>query len=1093
MSIPPRAPARVLHSTDELCEAVGIPFSEEQLQAITAPLRPAVIIAGAGSGKTTVMAARVVWLVGTGQVQPQEVLGLTFTRKAANELAQRVRQSLLQAGVVDPESPEDEGEEVIMTYDSFAARLVNEHGLRIGVEREATMLTGASRHRIAARVVARAEGPFAELSRLRPASVTQKVLQLDQELSSHLVSPDQVREHAREYLEHLAQAPITRTGAPYADVVKAAATARERLEVLGLVEDYRALKHELGLVEFADQMAVAARLASRVPAVSLALRQQFRVVLLDEYQDTSSAQAVLLQDLFSGPRPDLGLGHAVTAVGDPFQAIYGWRGAAASNILQFREHFPATDGPADAYALTVNRRSGQSILDAANTVVAPLAEDPLMQQSGQAAVQLRAPEGRGPGQVAAAAFETWPEEVDWLAQQVVDEGHARTDAAGQPQWSSIAVLVRRNADIGPIFTALVDRDVPVEIVGLGGLLTLPEVADVVATLTVLHDLTANPEAVRLLTGPRWRIGPRDLAVLGRRATELAREAGAGHRGSGGEDLQADLAAAVADLDPTERVCLLDAVADPGQAPLSPQARQRLAAFDAELAELRRHAAEPVTELVRRVVRVLGLDVELEATRELAAAGRRSQLATFLEAVAGYTSVDADASLGGLLAWFAAELEHGTGLDQATASEQNSVKLLTVHRSKGLEWEVVHLPGLVEGVFPSVTVGDNWVKNSAVIPAELRGDADGIPQLADASNAAFKDFEVELKQAQVRSEDRLAYVAMTRARERLVASTHQWRPGTSRSRKASRYLGPVMDQAEAQGQVLAEAPPLAETNPMAERETSAAWPVDTDPEARERRLTAAELVEAARGRLQRGTPLPAPALSLDEQDEVDGWDAEIDHLLAEARRADEPVVEVPMPSSLSASALMAATRDPEGFATALVRPMPRPVSSAATLGTRFHDWVERRFGMATLVDPEDWPALEVAESDLALHRLIRAFEQGPYARRQPIAVEVPFVLALGESLLRGRIDAVYASTEEGHDFQVVDWKTANRPSDPTQLAIYRLAWAQAQGVALERVDAVFYHVLSGEVERPAVLADEQALRLLAEAELRQDEGQEPGGL
>lgn len=1082
MSIPPRAPARVLRSTEDLCEGVGIPFSEEQLEAITAPLRPAVIIAGAGSGKTTVMAARVVWLVGTGQVQPQEVLGLTFTRKAANELAQRVRQSLLAAGVVDPEAPEDEGEEVVMTYDSFAARLVSEHGLRIGVEREATMLTGASRHRIAGRVVARAEGPFAELSRLRPASVTQKVLQLDQELSSHLVTPEQVREHAREYLDHLAQAPTTRTGAPYADVLKAAATARERLEVLGLVEDYRALKADLGLVEFADQMAVAARLASRVPAVSLALRQQFRVVLLDEYQDTSSAQAQLLQDLFSGPRPALGLGHAVTAVGDPFQAIYGWRGAAASNILQFRDDFPAEDGPADAYALTVNRRSGQSILDAANTVVAPLAEDPLMQQAGQAAVQLRAPAGRGPGQVAAACFETWPEEVDWLAQQVVDEGHARTDPAGQPQWSSIAVLVRRNADIGPIFTALVDRDVPVEIVGLGGLLTLPEVADVVATLTVLHDLTANPEAVRLLSGPRWRIGPRDLAVLGRRATELARQATGGRPGG---DLQADLAAAVADLDPTERVCLLDAVADPGQAPLSAQARERLVAFDAELAGLRRHAGEPVTELVRRVVRVLGLDVELEATRELSAAGRRSQLAIFLEAVAGYTAVDADATLGGLLAWFAAELEHGSGLDQATASEQNSVKLLTVHRSKGLEWEVVHLPGLVEGVFPSVTVGDNWVKNSAVIPAELRGDAEGIPQLADASNAAFKDFEAELKQAQVRSEDRLAYVAMTRARERLVASSHQWRPGTTRPRKASRYLGPVLEQAELQDRVLAQAPPLAEANPTAEEQTAAAWPVATDPDARERRLTAAELVEAARGRLRRGEAPPVLALGLDEQAEVDGWDAEIDHLLAEARRADEPVVEVAMPSSLSASALMAATRDPDHFATALVRPMPRPVSAAATLGTRFHDWVERRFGAATLVDPEDWPAQEVAESDLALHRLIRAFENGPYARRHPIAVEVPFVLALGESLLRGRIDAVYAGTDERHDFQVVDWKTANRPSDPTQLAIYRLAWSQARGVPPERVDAVFYHVLSGEVERPAVLADEQALRLLAEADL-------PGG-
>ena len=136
-------------------------------------------------------------------------------------------------------------------------------------------------------------------------------------------------------------------------------------------------------------------------------------------------------------------------------------------------------------------------------------------------------------------------------------------------------------------------------------------------------------------------------------------------------------------------------------------------------------------------------------------------------------------------------------------------------------------------------------------------------------------------------------------------------------------------------------------------------------------------------------------------------------------------------------------------------------------------------MASLLDPDDWPSTEMTESDLALQRLIRAFEQGPYAERQPLAVEVPFVLLLEQTLLRGRIDAVYVGSD-GHDFQVVDWKTANQPSDPTQLAIYRLAWAQAQGVDPARVDAVFYHVLSGEVERPKPLADAAELAAMARA-------------
>lgn len=1079
MSTTPTRPQRTFTTTDELCEALEIPFSDEQLRTITAPLAPAVIIAGAGSGKTTVMAARVVWLVGTGQVAPQEVLGLTFTRKAAAELAHRVHTALHKAGVVESEGEDAEGEEVIMTYDSFAARLVSEHGLRIGVETDPMMLTGASRYRLAARVVANAEGPFQFISRVRPASVTDRLLKLDAEMSSHLANARDVEAHAREFLTHLEQAPRNNRGAVYAAVEEAKLRAQERVELLQLVADYQKLKRDLGLVEFADQMAVAAELVRRVPAVSAALRDRFKVVLLDEYQDTSSAQAQLLRGLFSGDRPANGRGHAVTAVGDPFQAIYGWRGAAASNILQFASEFPAADGsPADAYTLSVNRRSGQKILDVANQVAAVLRDDPLLVRDGHESIELVAPPDKPGGTVRVASFETWLQEVEWLADQIVADSRAVL-VGTQPDWSRIAVLVRRNMDIGAIFSALTARDVPVEIVGLGGLLDLPEVADVLSTLTLLDDVTANPEVARLLTGSRWRIGERDLAVLGRRAAELARENQPQRPLA--PDLSDDLAAAVAEVDPSEVVCLLDAVDNPGEAPLSDQARERLAAFSAELAELRSHADEPVTELVRRITATLGLDVELDATTELARSNRHSQLARFTDAVAEYVDVDGDASLSGLLAWLKAERDHGVGLERATPSDRNSVKLLTVHRSKGLEWDVVYLPALVDGVFPSDRVSDNWVKNAAVLPAELRGDADSVPQLTDASNAAFGQFADELKEAQRRSEDRLAYVAITRARHQLTATAHTWRPGNTKPRKPASYFNQVAQEAERQQQVLAVAPPVADENPCASPDAQVEWPVPADSDAQGRRLLAAELVEQARERFRatRRYEGATDELTLDHEATVARWDAEIDQLLAEALRGDTAEVAVPMPSALSASALMVARRDPSGYAASLVRPMPRPVSPAATLGTRFHDWVEKRFGMATLVDPDDWPATEVTESDLALHRLIRAFETGPYADRQPLAVEVPFVLAVGDSQVRGRVDAIYETDPAtGYRYQVVDWKTANHASDPLQLAIYRIAWAQARGVDPSEVDAVFYHVLSGEVERPTHLADEAELRDLA---------------
>ena len=335
-----------LRSPGDLVEALGIAFSDQQLDAITAPLEPGVIIAGAGSGKTTVMAARVVWLVGTGAVRPEEVLGLTFTRKAAAELSQRIRQALLRAGVVAGSGVDESGEQLIMTYDAFAGRLVAEHGIRLGFEVDPTMITGATRYRLAARVVKAAAGPFEFISRLRPATVTERVLKLDGDLQQHLVDPAELDQHARELLVALESAPLNNRGRTYADVKRAIVVAQERLELASLVVDYQALKARLGLVEFADQMAIAARLAAEVPQVSTALRAAFRVVLLDEYQDTSAAQATMLRGLFSGRTPSEGLGHPVTAVGDPFQAIYGWRGAAASNILTFADGFRRRDGRA---------------------------------------------------------------------------------------------------------------------------------------------------------------------------------------------------------------------------------------------------------------------------------------------------------------------------------------------------------------------------------------------------------------------------------------------------------------------------------------------------------------------------------------------------------------------------------------------------------------------------------------------------------------------------------------------------------------------------------------------------------------------------
>lgn len=1050
MTIPLSGP-RLFSKPDQITEALQIPFSAEQLEAITAPLEPTVVIAGAGSGKTTVMAARVVWLVGTGQVRPEEVLGLTFTRKAAAELASRVSAALERAGVLT--GSEAEGAELIMTYDSFAARLVAEFGLRIGIDRDPVMLTGASRFRLATRAVADAPGPFQHISRLSHHNIPERVLALDAEMQSHLVEPAAVLAECSQSEERFHAAPLYR-GKTMRDVAKALDATAERRELLDLVARYQELKQRLGVVEFADQLREAVQLVSRAPEVGDQLRQRFRVVLLDEYQDTSAAQARLLRDLFAGGLPGAVTGFPVTAVGDPYQAIYGWRGAASGNILEFPRHFRRADGsPAVRQSLSINRRSGHRILAVGNALAGSLAAAP-----GEAGVRLVAPEGTGPGAVAAATFDTFRDEVAWVAEMVLTRHESGTG------WADQAILVRRNGLLAPIFEALRERDIPVEIVGLGGLLGLPEIVPIVSTLRVIDDVTANPDVAALLTGPRWQLGLSDLELLGLRARQLA---GATARPAG---LDEALVHAVTGVDPGETVCLLDAVADPGDCGISEAARTRLRDFHAQITELRRHAADPVGDLVTRVIHTLGLEEEL-----VAAGADTSQVSRFVAEVAGYTDVDGDGSLTGLLAYLDAEEDFGEGLQQAVPTESDSVKLMTVHRAKGLEWDTVFLPGLVDRVFPAEPRSCIWPLRAETVPATLRGDAAAIPQLREYTKDGLAAYRDATRMEHRLAEDRLAYVAVTRAKRFLVATCHLWTPGTVRPRAESPYFEAIRAASEAQSTYLDLATRDALSNPVPAEPARAGWPTDLDQDVVSARRAASQLVQEAARVVDSGAaelaawPWESGTLTAEDEARVAEWDAGVQHVIELLRR--RRAGEVPLPDGLSTTALMALRADREDFAASLLRRMPRRPSAKARTGAWFHTWLQQRFELPATLD-ELAPAAggEVDE----FRALTAAFERGRFAQLTPLGVEVPFLMTRGQHVLRGRIDAVYSWPADGFEYLVVDWKTSARAADPLQLAVYRQAWAEARGVNPEVVGAAFYHVLTDDlrfVDAPAALIGE----------------------
>ncbi|HSV68152.1 MAG TPA: UvrD-helicase domain-containing protein [Mycobacteriales bacterium] len=1135
----------------ELAAALGLhPPTAEQEAVIAAPLAPAVVVAGAGSGKTETMSARVVWLVANGYVRPDEVLGLTFTNKAAAELAGRIRIRLAQLAR-NGLSTDTDGEPTVLTYHAYAGRLAAEHALRLAVEPTSRLLTGALSWQLAARVVRRYDGELPSLD-VAESTVLGYLLDLAGELAEHLVGEADLRAWTAAFRDRVEGLPAgPRYKQPSAKMRAILAAADARCELLPLVAAYQRAKREATAMDFGDQMSLAARIAVGFGEVGRAERARYRAVLLDEFQDTGHSQLVLLRALFGGAVD--GCSHPVTAVGDPCQSIYGWRGASAGNLTRFPAHFPASDGaPAAVLPLSTSFRNDRRILAAANLLSTELRAAGLgsagsgAARSGGAgsggagrAGEQRAEVGvltpgpaAGDGRVRAALLPTVADEAAWLADRIAalwtadaprrarpyagrggSSGSPAGGRGGEPSGGrSIAVLCRRRSQFQRVAAELRARGVPVELVGLGGLLATPEVRDVVSTLRVLSDPSAGDAVVRLLTGARWRLGPRDLAALGRRARELA-HARPGHPAGPGSTAGTPEPDVRPAPDVADDASLVEALDDPGPAAsYSPAGHRRLLALRRELAGLRRRVGQPLPELVAEVERALLLDIEVG----IRGSAGRVHLDRFLDVAARFAEDAEVATLGAFLGYLEAAESTERGLEAGVVEvNADRVQVLTVHAAKGLEWDVVAVPGLTLGVFPDrdAVTGSGWAADPAALPYPLRGDADDLPDL----DPAAADDQAELEQLRVdfvrackdrgeREERRLAYVAVTRARRLLLCSGYWWDDAT-KPRGPSPFLTELRPVAEVD--TWADPPGPEETNPLLVVRREAPWPydplggrrADVDVGAELVRAALAGLAEAGAGRpapveaaeptlAPAPAPAPAPddgALLAREEVTAAGWRREADLLLAEraARVATGGRVDVPLPAHLSVSALVALAADAAELARRIRRPMPFRPAPMARRGTAFHAWLEERYGGERLLDLAELPgaADDEAAPDTDLELLQERFLASEWADRSPVEVEVPFEAVLGGLVVRGRMDAVFAEPDGG--FTVVDWKTGARPTGAAaraaavQLAAYRLAWAALAGVPLDQVRAAFHYVRSGVTVRPVDLLDAAGLRALTE--------------
>ena len=1066
------------HSPVELARLLGIPEpTDEQAAVIAAPPGPLVVIAGAGAGKTETMAARVVWLVANGYAEPGQVLGLTFTRKAAAQLLRRVRSRLARlSGAGLRPIPADAEPATVSTYHAFAGTVLREHGLLLPLEPDTRLLSETELWQLAFRVVSDYRGDLD--TDKTPASVTAMVLRLSGQLAEHLVDTTALRDTHVELarlIQTLPTGPHQRDRGPSQWLLRLLAAQHERTQLVPLVDALHQRMREDKVVDFGTQMAAAARLAVGFPQVGEQLRQRYRVVLLDEYQDTGHAQRVALSALF-GRGVDERL--ALTAVGDPIQSIYGWRGASATNLPRFATDFPRADGaPAPTLELRTSWRNPPRALHLANAVSAEA------RRRSVAVRTLRPRPGAPPGTIRCVLLEDIAAERDWVAAHLARRYHdARSCGAGAP---TAAVLVRRNADAAPMAEALTARGVPVEVVGLAGLLGVTEVADLVAMLALAADPAAGSAAMRVLTGSRWRLAGCDIAALWRRAGEIADDGRADPT-----TVERIAAQAAADGD---AACLADAICDPGGAErYSAEGHRRIVALARELGAVRARLTHPLPDLVAEVRRVLGVDIEARAARPVSAGWSGGEhLDAFADVVADYADRP-NASVSGFLSYLEAAAEVENGLAPAEITESHDrVQVLTVHAAKGLEWEVVAVPHLSSRIFPSAASTRTWLTDAADLPPLLRGDRaaggmHGVPVL-DTSRVnnrkqlsdSISEHRRSLGQRRLDEERRLLYVAITRAQDTLLLSGHHWGVTGAKPSGPSGFLSElkdIIDRSATDGNPCgvvehwAPAPLEGEPNPLRDRKVEAVWPADP--------------LAGRRGDVERGAALVRGAARAPADHDPDGWSADVDALLAErARGCQRANPSLPPQLSVSVSSLVELGRDPAGATQRMLRRLPVRPDPHALLGTAFHDWVQRFYGGQRLFDLDELPGADEHCADAAaLAELQEAFTASPWAARTPVDVEVPFEMVIGDRVVRGRIDAVFADPDGGTT--VVDWKTGEPPGSAdalqqaaVQLAAYRLAWAALCGCPASSVRAAFYYVRTGRTVSPEALPDADELAAL----------------
>jgi len=681
-------------------------LNEEQQRAVAYSEGPLLVIAGAGTGKTTVVTERIKHLISSGRALPGEILALTFTEKASREMEERV-DLVLPYGVTQM---------WISTFHSFCDRLLRAEAINLGLDPAYRLMTEAET------ILFFRKNLFKfDLKYFRPLGNPTKfisgILQHFNRLKDEDVSPGQyfawLKAQNKEEREEIEK---------YQELARAYRT-------------YEELKVKEGVVDYADLISNTLKLFRTRKNILKKYQEQFKYILIDEFQDTNFAQNELAI-LLAGSKQN------ITVVGDDDQAIYRWRGAAISNIIQFRKIFPKTK----IVVLTKNYRSTKEILDRSYNLIQYNNPDRLevAEKVEKKLESMRRIRGEKIELIYTDRVENEAEAVS----KMINDKCQMINGKKQYRWGDVAILVRANNHAEPFVRALSRAGIPYQFLGPGMLFRQPEVKDLIAYLKVLYDFEDNVAMYRVLTMDWLGILPRDVAAL----TNYAKRYGISLF-EAGEILTGIKKEAI------------------GQELPKPFVANETAHKLKQLVEMiYRHLGLIKKETAGQILYYFLVDTGLlrqftsyQTVKEEKAA---ANIAKFFDKLKTYETDHEDASVFAVVDWIELSMELGESPLAADLdwTDNNAVNLLTIHSAKGLEFPVVFLANLVSARFPTT-------QRREQIP---------IPEALIKEILPVGDYHLE-------EERRLFYVGMTRARDLLYFTAANYYAEGKREKKISPFV------------------------------------------------------------------------------------------------------------------------------------------------------------------------------------------------------------------------------------------------------------------------------------------------------------------